>query len=77
MPACSSGAGIQLRVEIALLQIRMLILDMFLPQVLVLFYPDIQPWFHDSIKMYDCRPIYVLSPHTRIVPQAENMPALV
>ncbi|KAL1539696.1 hypothetical protein AAHA92_24148 [Salvia divinorum] len=45
----------------------MLILDMFDPQVLALIYPDTQPRFHDSVKMYNCRPAYVLHPHTRVI----------
>lgn len=61
--------------NIALSQVRVVIVDVFPPVLLVILKTDIQPGFHHSVIVYHCRLLDVGLPNVALSTQPKEMPS--
>lgn len=63
--------------DVALLQVKMVILDKPSPIASVLSNPDFQPWLHVPFVVDYCCPVDLIPPRARIITKVKDMPTTV
>lgn len=63
--------------DVALLQVRMVILDEPGPIASVLSNPDFHPWLHVPVVVDYCCSVDLILPHSRIITKSKYMPITV